>query len=206
MNRLRGRFAAGSSWWITAGRVAWVAFAILTLVLFARGVPVIVHQIESCAASSCSAKGLSFSPTSPPSANALRLYAFFTAGIEGISLVILCALSLVLLRRRTDQRIALAAAFVLVGFSGGVFGATIDSAASLGEPWHWGATFTGFVGSAAVIPFLCLLPDGRFTPPWTRWVAGAWLAICVIGYWAPPAPILDAANANGTGMPVIALF
>lgn len=191
---------------VRLGRFAWAAFAILTLVLFVRGVPLVVHQVENCAGSSCTVKGLSISPTSPPSISSLRLFAIYAVAMEGASLLILCALSLVLLRRKTDQRIALVAAFMLVGFSGAVFSATIDSTAALGGPWHWGTTFTGFVGSAAIIPFLCMLPDGRFVPYWTRWMACIWLAICVISYYAPPAPILNAASANGTGMPVIAVF
>lgn len=199
------RSLSGSRW-IAAGRVAWVAFALLTLFLFTRGVPVVVHQIENCAGIKCPITGLSLSPTAPPSASAIRLFAAYVVVVEGLSLLILYALSIVLLRRQADQRIALVAAFMLIGFTGATFSATIDSTATLGGAWHWGTTFTGFVGSAAIMPFLCLLPDGRFVPRWTRWVAGIWLLVCVVGYYTPPTPMLSAENTNSSGMPIIAVF
>lgn len=193
----------GGSGWITAGKIAWIAFAILTLVLFARGVPVIFQQIESCAGNSCRVPAIGLSAAASSTARALWIFAAYVVVTEAVSHLILFALSLILLRRQTDQRIALIAAFVLVGFAGGVFSAVIDSTATLGGVWQVGTTFTGFLGSAAIIPFLCLLPDGRFVPRWTRWLAGIWMLVCVVGYYTPPAPILNAASTNGFGMPMI---
>jgi len=198
---------AGGSW-ITAGRIAWAAFVILTLVLFARGAPVIVEQTTACGQQACPVVGLHFAPGSIPSMSALRHYGMYMVALEGAQLIVLGALSLVLLRRRTDQRIALVVGFLLVGFSGVSFNPTINAVATLGGVWYWGATFAEFVGSAAIFPFFCMLPDGHFVPRWTRFVAGGWLIACAITYFVPPTPFFVASNSDtsSAGLPLIAIF
>lgn len=205
--RAENRHSPGSTGrWIAAGRFAWAIFAILVLVLFARGVPVIVGQIEHCSHESCPTVGMSFSPDAAPSVTALHRFAIYMVALWGSSLLILCILSLVLLRRKVDQRIALVVAFLLVGFSGAAFNPTISAVSTLGGAWYWAATFAECVGSAAVFPFFCMLPDGHFVPRWTRLIAGGWIVACAITYFVPPTPFFVAANndSSSMGLPLIA--
>lgn len=190
------------------GWLAWSLFAALTWAIYGRGIPIIVRQIEGCGQNPCPIAGMSFTPGTAPSSAALRSMAIYMVTLEGISLLILCALAMLLRRRQSDQRIALVVAFMLVGFSGAAFNPTISAVATLGGIWYWSATFTGFVGSAAILPFLCMLPDGRFVPTWTRWVAGVWLFVCFVCYFLPPTPFFAASNSDSSsaGLPLLAIF
>lgn len=192
--------------WFVMGRTAWAAYVVLSLVLFTRGVPIALRGQETlCMSSSCSTDGSSLAGPRAPSAGALRALAIYNVSWEGILLTVLIALSIILLRRQADQRVALAAAFVLVGFSGAVFSGTLTSTNLLGGIWWWLVAIAGTIGSATIFPFLYLLPDGRFIPAWTRWSSASWAAICVMGYIAPPTPSLGALGTNSILFSLIAL-
>lgn len=77
-----------------------------------------------------------------------------------------------ILWRKPNERIALSAAFFLVAFPLMFTGA----AASALPGWPLVDSSLTFLGSASLLLFLYLFPDGRFTPGWTRWL---WLGCAV---------------------------
>jgi hypothetical protein len=93
--------------------------------------------------------------------------------------------SVVLVWRRSDDRMALFAAIMLVTFVGTSLQSSVNALAN--EPgWRWPVAIVQCVDSASLFWFFCLFPDGRFVPRWTRWLVGGWVGWCAVGYFSPP--------------------
>ena len=118
-----------------------------------------------------------FSPT---------LYAAIGVGSGVVSLLVYLALSLLIFWRRSEDRIALFCAVMLVTF-GGVAASPLDDATSGGpmpQPLASIPVLTATVhllivaGQVSVVVFFYLFPSGRFVPRWTRW-----FALLALAYW-----------------------
>lgn len=108
-----------------------------------------------------------------------------TATSVGVFLLYL-ALSLLIFWRRSEERIALFCAYMLVVF-GGVAASPLDDTTGGGPmPPPLGTTpalaalvhILVVFGQVAFVMFFYLFPSGRFVPRWTRW-----LAALALGYW-----------------------
>jgi hypothetical protein len=54
----------------------------------------------------------------------------------------------------------------------------------------------GYFGTVLFTLFFCVFPDGRFVPPWARWVVLAWAVAWAPTYFLPDSPLsLDKASA-----------
>ncbi len=99
----------------------------------------------------------------------LRQYAVFMLGTSFLQLVISWSLAALLLRRPELDRMALLVAVYLSlgGFSNPVLNA-------LPPALHWTAIPVAVILYAGYLSFILvfyLFPDGRFIPPWTKWLA-----------------------------------
>lgn len=108
------------------------------------------YQLDPASASVLSQHGIS-----------LRDYAAFMSAVLATTSLVWFALAVLIIRRRPDDRGALAAAFFLVLFP----------QFELGFLTGWGAGAGSWIGFAALLLFALLFPDGRFNPTWARWVA-----------------------------------
>src|SRR6266700_2917142 len=84
------------------------------------------------------------------------------------------AVGVILVWRKSDDRMALFASFTLVTFPL----AFTEMLATLPPSWWLPAQFVGFLGSICIVLFFYLFPNGQFVPRWMRW-----LSIGVIVYW-----------------------
>jgi len=194
--------------WLPLARAAWIAVVLLTVALYVVGAPVLLAQLQSpCAGVGC----YRWQPSPamiqrPPFGLSPRSYAVFYLVLETIFVLGFCAVAVVLVRRRADEPMALFGAIALVAFGGNVFTDTSAALETTGTVWSWLARMMACLGSALLFIFFYLFPDGRFIPRWTRGVAALWIAVTVLGYFAPPRPSLDATNATGSTLfPLLAL-
>ncbi|HEX2348264.1 MAG TPA: hypothetical protein VHI51_07500 [Ktedonobacterales bacterium] len=118
------------------------------------------------------------------------------------------ALSLLLMWRRSDDRMALLCAFSFVAFAGGSslfdFGSGTVVPSLAHSPFLRLLALTFFAaGEAALVIFFYLFPSGRFAPRWTRFAA----VLVVIFYLAVAvSPTLVSNKATGPTPFLIPLF
>ena len=198
--------------WLTLARAAWIVVVLLGLSLFVISAP--AHLADLRAASfggeRPSTQIYLLTPDDARTLEQLGLSTGFFAGyvfaFELIWVFSFCAPALLILWRKSGERMALFVAFMLVTvgiFSPPVMTTLITSRPALG-------LILGLVlglGFTAVINFLYLFPDGHFVPRWTRWLALTSLAVipAVLVYLLVIRAASMEAGLSGIG-PVVLVF
>jgi len=158
----------------------WVAVALLTVTLFAGGLPEYYRQLNTvCAAAACA--------NSPTAAEVQALQAaglsLTTAARYSLTLVLVMALvhgavAVVIFWRRSHDRMAWFTALVLLIF--GTVGVhdvinLMAVAAQFPDYWRLPLSSLMLVGGTGIGLFYLTFPDGRFAPRWLRWPVLVWL-------------------------------
>jgi len=110
--RLQGR-------WLLLARVSWGALVVLTLAIFFASLPVYMAQLQTpCAGTTCW-----YIQLSPGQVGALKgiglsigVYAAYTVALTLATMIVCLVVSTVIVLRRSDDRLALLVAFMLVTF------------------------------------------------------------------------------------------
>ena len=172
---LRGR-------WLIVAQLAWVAVAVLTAGVFVVGIPgefarlqapctggvscVWVPRLTAHKARELGELGLS-----------TDLFAAYFVAVEVAFMAVSFAIGAAIFWRRSDDRMALLVSLMLI-----TFGASLTVPYPLMDLpllWKFSAEAVSFIGITLLILFIYLFPDGRFVPPWTRWLAAAWIGLMV---------------------------
>jgi len=96
-----------------------------------------------------------------------------------------CAIGTAIFWRRSDDRMALLVSLML--FTLGAALAVPYPLVELPLVWKASGEAVSFIGSASLVLFLYLFPDGRFVPRWTRWLALVW----IVGLMVPATLFYD---------------
>src|SRR5215471_6153033 len=112
--RLQGR-------WLVLARAGWVALVVLTLTIFFASLPVYVALLQtSCAGTACAFSSQQLTPGQVGVLKGIGLsigaYASFTVALTLASVVVCLMVSTVIAWRRSDDRMALMVALMLVTF------------------------------------------------------------------------------------------
>ena len=102
-----------------------------------------------------------------------------------LNIVFVCAyfvVAIVLFWRRSDDWMALFAAFFLMTFAITFSSDTLEATA------YWLFQFVIFLGALSIVVFFYLFPTGRFVPRWTRWLSIAAILYWGLKYFWPPFP------------------
>src|ERR671917_2111411 len=169
--------------WLLIARLAWVVIALLYVGVFISGIPSEFARLQTpCTdAVSCSLiphltvqkvqqlKELGLSA---------EVFATYFVAIELAFTTLSAAIGALMFWRRSEDRMALLVSLMLLTFGGAVPLAlfTLD----LSPVWTASARGASFVGTALVILFFYIFPDGHFVPRWSRW-----LLLASIGVLAP---------------------
>jgi hypothetical protein len=159
-------------------RVAWVMVAALTVGVFVSGLPSEFARLQApCdSATSCAWLPRLTGETAQQLGELGLPTGFFAAyfiAIEVVFTAMSFALGSLIFWRRPEDRMALVVSLTLI-----TFGATFFVPFPLLDLpllWKLSAETISFVGSALLILFLFLFPDGRFVPRWTRFL----VAVCI---------------------------
>ena len=167
--RLQGR-------WLLLARVGWVALVTLTLVIFGASLPVYITQLHTpCAGTACGYQQLT--PAQVGALTGMGLshgdYIAYTVALTLAQVVVCLVVSTVIVLRRSDDRMALIVALMLV--TAGPFAATISLAASP-SPWQAPNGYLSFLYPALFLLVFALFPTGQFVPHWMRWAIVVFLA------------------------------
>jgi hypothetical protein len=104
---------------------------------------------------------------------------FYATSIVLVSLLFqfsYAIMGVLLFWRKSDSRIALFTSFALMMLPFGFANITLQA---LPSNWSWLIPSLGALGNASLLLCGFVFPDGRYVPPWTRW-----LALFMLVYWA----------------------
>src|SRR6266487_2097628 len=102
-----------------------------------------------------------------------------------LNIVFVCAyfvVAIILFWRRSDDWMALFAAFFLMTFAITFSSDTLEATA------YWLFQFVIFLGAVSILVFFYLFPTGRFDPRWTRWLSIGGILYWGFKYFLPPFP------------------
>ena len=166
--------------WLLLARVGWVALVVLTLAIFFASLPVYLALLQTpCAGTACAftpqltsgqvgvLKGMGLSPGE---------YTAYTVALLLATILVCLVVSMVIVLRRSDDRMALLVALMLVTF-GPIIATSSVSASS--SPWQVLNECLSFLFVALFLLVLSLFPTGQFVPRWMRWPIVAFLALLV---------------------------
>ena len=168
---LRGR-------WLLLARVAWVVVAVLTVVVFVSGLPSEFARLRApCTEATSCAWVPRLSAHDARELGELGIsvdfFAAYFVALEVAFMTVSCAIGAAIFWRRSDERMALLVSLMLF---------TLGAALTVPYPllnlplvWKVSGEAVSFIGSASLVLFLYLFPDGHFVPRWTRWLALVWI-------------------------------
>ena len=164
--------------WLIIARVVWLALVVLTLAIFFASFQVYLAQLQTpCAGTACAFT----SQLTPGQVGGLKGigvsigdYAAFTVALTLATILVCLVVSTVIVLRRSDDRMALLVALMLVTF-GPIIATSSVSASS--SPWQVPNECLSFLFVALFLLVLSLFPTGQFVPRWMRWPIVAFLAV-----------------------------
>jgi hypothetical protein len=172
---LRGR-------WLIFARVAWVAVAVFTAGVFVVGIPSEFARLQTPCTGALSCVWVP--RLSAHNAQELgelgfatNLLAAYFVAVEVAFMAVSFAIGAAIFWRRSDDRMALLVSLMLITF--GASSTVPYPLLDLPLLWKFSAEAVSFIGITLLILFIYLFPDGRFVPPWTRWLAAAWIGLMV---------------------------
>ncbi len=183
-SRERHNYARVPRRWLLLARGVWLALVILTLAIFGASLPVYLAQLQTpCAGSACAyqqlsaeqvevLKGLGFSTSD---------YATYTIALALAIMVVCFVVSTLIVWRRSDDRMALLVALMLVTF-GPIF---VTSTVPLSSPLQIPNACLYFLTLSLLVLVFLLFPTRQFVPRWTRWTAVVGLALQVPSTFFP---------------------
>jgi hypothetical protein len=161
--RLHGR-------WLVLARSAWVVLVALTLAIFLGSLPIYLDQLQTpCVGAFCQ-----YYQLPPLLAQSLELlgwplseYAALQITFMLLCIVVTLVVSALIVWRRSDDRMAMLVAFMLVTLG------PINATSSLPTGfsfWVVANESLSFLGQVLLILVFLVFPSGRFVPRWTRWI------------------------------------
>lgn len=177
---------------LLVARILWVAVAGLSLAIVVVSVPAL---FESSATLCMDAAGecLERSQLTPEYARmfeemgiSLYDYAALKTGVDVFTRLVWFFVGAVIFLRRSDDAMALVVAFFLVTFGTATFATDgVDALMSIYPAWLAPGLTVQVLGEIGAVLFFLTFPNGRFVPRWTAWIAAAFLAYQVPGYFDP---------------------
>jgi len=184
--------------WLLVARVALLAISALNLIIYIVGTPVYFAQLYP-STHDCFPDCLT--PASLQSLHALGIpitaYAAYWVTINLLFAVTYFAVAALIFWRKSDDWMALLAAFFLVAL-GGSFTDIPPALAAVHPSWHLPVTLVSedVIGFPSLVLFFFLFPNGRFVPRWTRWMAVGFAALFLPGAFFPNS-LLNVSNWPG---------
>jgi hypothetical protein len=162
--RLQGR-------WIVLARLGWVALVVLTLAIFFASLPVFLAQLHTlCAGTACAVSSNQLSAGQVGALKGIGLslgaYAAFMVALTFAQVVVCLVVSTVIVWRRSDDRMAMLVALLLVTYGPMIATSSVSTSPS---PWQVPNQCLFFLATALFVLVFLLFPTGQFVPPWMRW-------------------------------------
>jgi hypothetical protein len=186
--RLHGR-------WIMLARGIWITLVVLSLAIFGASLPVYIALRQTlCAGTEC-ASGTLLTPAQAEVLKGIGLslsdYAAYSVAFTLATIVVCLGVSTLIVWRRSDDRMALLVALMLVTLGPLSAMTTITARPSA---WQVPAACLVYLALALFVLVFLLFPTGQFVPSFTRWIAVVTLAVLVPSY-LPNTPVTQNPSA-----------
>ena len=190
--------------WLIVARLAWLAWVVLVAGLFVASLPAnFEHRRTVCAQTPCYNLQLTLEQAQALQALGLSLdfFAAYTIALDVVFAAVHLAIALIIFARRSDDWLALFAAFTLVTFGTVTYLEGLGQLAADHPAWWLPVQFISFIGSVSILIFLYVFPTGQFVPRWTRWLAILWIVVEAPHYFFP-----DSTFSRATWPPVLVVL
>lgn len=184
--------------WLIIARVAWLVFVIFNLGLLVTSFPPYYQQLQTACVGpiACNIAGVlpaqGFHMLAALGLSASE-YAALNTIFWAIDMLIWSAIGFIIFLRRSDDWLALLAAFTLVIFNTGV----ITSSLVMSYPvLTLPVTLMNFLGQFSLVLLFLLFPSGRFVPRWMGLIALLGIVQAVL-FVAPATSSLSSNNVPG---------
>jgi hypothetical protein len=187
--RLHGR-------WLLLARGIWITLVVLSLGTFFANLPVYIARKQTlCAGTECTS-GVLLTPEQAEVLKGIGLslsdYAAYTVAFTLASIVVCLVVSTLIVWRRSDDRMAVLVALMLVTLGPSDAMASVLARPS---PWQVPAECLVFLAPALLVLVFLLFPTGQFVPSFTRWIAVVCLAVLVPATFFPNNPFAQNPSA-----------
>jgi hypothetical protein len=212
-----------SGWLLVTAKAVWLAVAALTVGLFVLAAPLRFEELQAvCTGAACRSPQLSLDDIRMLQGLGLSrtAHAAYNLGLETLFAGVNFLIALIIFARRSNDRVALLVALMLMTFGPATFTGTMNALAARGTDWQLPAAFlsslpgsppdwllqplspwrvpVGFVyavGQVTFALFFLLFPDGQFVPRWGIVPAAIWSVWQVLAAFLPTT-FLNSANWN----------
>ena len=193
--RLRGR-------WPLPARAIWLTLVIASVTIFFGSLPVFMAQLRiPCTATTCayqqlspaqieSLKGIGFS---------LDTYVALTTALLFASAFVNLAVSALIIWRRSDNRMAVLVAMMLVTPVSVTSAADLSVATTVANPWLVPNQILITLATAAMVLVFLVFPTGHFVPRWMRWVALVYFVVLAVTAPFQNVPVVSSPSAGLLG-------
>lgn len=168
-------------------RVGWVMAALATVGLDLYAIPALYHDtLTPCPdQGSCGSSQFMVSQVAMlhDPATTMAIIARLTVVEQTAATLLFAALAAVIFWRRSEDRMALFAAYTLVIFGGASFNGAMQALPDMNSTWFVPVMTLDNIGQVLFIGFFLVFPDGRFVPRWTRWVVVIWTLAWLTDYF-----------------------
>jgi hypothetical protein len=175
-SRERHSYARVPGRWLLLARGIWIVLVVLTLGIYFASLPVYIALLQTpCAGPACALEQLSAGQTEALKGMGLSLgaYAAYMVALTLASMMVCLGVSTLIVWQRSDDRMALIVALLLVTY--GPLVAT-SSIVAIPSPWRVPNECLFFLALALLVLVFLLFPSGQFVPHWTRWTLVVFLA------------------------------
>jgi hypothetical protein len=173
-------------------KIAWFLLVALVLVVFLFAFPAYFRTMESVCILDC----LQFQ-LSPGDALALRnyglslrFYAVYTTGLTILCVIGQVIAGALIFMRRPNHKMAIFISFGLVTFTTVFLQAQLEPLIQEDPRWLIPIRFLQSLGIWLALGFYYLFPDGRYIPPWSRWVVTGIAIYALVLFIYEPLPEL----------------
>jgi hypothetical protein len=191
--RLQGR-------WLLLARCVWGALVVFTLVVVFASLPIYIAQLErTCAGVACEYQQLTPEQAAALKGMGLSLagYAAYTIALLLISIAVCLAVSALIVWRRSNDRMALIVALLLITL--GPIIETIDFSAANSSPWLIPNECLGFLPIGLLLLVFSLFPSGQFVPSFMRWTLVVFIVIQIPLVFFPSASFMPDITVSQPG-------
>src|SRR5437016_13607091 len=173
--------------WLFVTRLSFVVVSIFTLLLYVIGTPVYFAYLHTLCTDCLDDR---LTPDKLQALHTLGIsistYAVYMVALNLLFALVFFAVAALIFWRKSDDWMALLAAFSLVAF-GASFTSIPWTLATVHSVWWLPTTLASenVLGFPSLIVFFFLFPTGRFVPRWTGWMAAGYVALSVPGPFFP---------------------
>ena len=166
--------------WLILARVLWISVVVLTYALFFFYTPTYFASLHVLHATNAEAFTGQLTQVDVNTLQgwglSLNFYAICMVIVSLLFQFSYAGVGALLFWRRSDSRIGFFTSFALMMLPFGFANITLQA---LPPNWSWLIPALSALGNASLLLCAFVFPDGRFVPPWTRW-----LALLMLFYWA----------------------